>query len=827
MDSDVAVTFLARLFLHAEGDVYISSLPNERGAQPPERHIITRDPGKVAQFCKKWNQPGRGLFFAVSTLRPGAQPTERGSLRCKANASQLPAIHVDIDFDKVITPADNPQAFVINKLEGLKIPPSIITASGGGVHAYWLLDEPVEIAGEADRAVRAERVMRALANLVGGDPAVCEVARLMRLPGSTNSKRDEAKPVMLLKIAENSASNFQQLEDMAKGEPVIEQAAKASPVTVSEFEAYAQRAGIKAPIDTEEWLAAMRHEAGEHGVHNTQLKVTASLISAGMPLEEVVEKVFQATQAVAPADWNMPRERAKIVDMGKSWQAKRAEAVAIATADPGSNVRQLKPKPKPPTTRRKLNANELGPIVGEMVRDSVAKTGAQLLLAGTGLHLYDPGPASWRPCGPEDRITMEVIMHRVLTEEEQFMAKAMDAAWRYLMSHPDLHKPDIVWNAIPGLPVRNGVLDLATRELQPHRPENYITRKLDVDYDPAATAEPFLEFLDRTFSTYSSEPTIRPDGSRMSERTEIVTAYLEFLGASLKVSGLARAQRCGLWLHGASNSGKSELGAIVRGLIGGSIASPSVKDLNGDFGLRHVHGKSALITDEAAQSSDVINENRFKVLVTGEPVDVAIKGKEPITGYQFDIPVVLIGNSLPKVSDETQALFNRSIVIRCARVFSAEEVVELHRQLGVVGPSVGSWLIRECGSGILNLALDARDRLMRRGRYEITPLIALGREGFRQETSLVHAFLSEAVTKDTLAEESRDDVVAAFHAYEIEQGVQKRYRTSAKMFWNKLKNAAPYCNVDSRKSGKVRYVKGIELNAEGIRLKMASDNLDT
>jgi phage/plasmid-associated DNA primase len=263
---------------------------------------------------------------------------------------------------------------------------------------------------------------------------------------------------------------------------------------------------------------------------------------------------------------------------------------------------------------------------------------------------------------------------------------------------------------------------------------------------------------------------------------------------------------------------------IVRGVIGGSIASPSIKDLNGDFGLKHVFGKAALITDEAAQSSDIINENRFKVLVTGEPVDVAVKKQEAITGHQFHIPVVLIGNSLPKVTDETQALFNRSIVIRCARVFTAEEVVDLHKQLGVVGPSVGSWLAREYGSGILNLALDARDRLVRRGRYEITPLIAVAREAFRLDTSPVHGFLADATDREQTAESTRTDIYEAFRGYELEQGVKKRDMMSAKSFWNKVKNAAPYCNIDVRKSGKHRYVKGIRLNGEGERLKLLSDN---
>jgi hypothetical protein len=197
MDGEAATRFLTELFRGTEGDVYVCSLPNERGTKPGERYVATRNPAEVVTFAEKWDRPGRGLFFCISTLKPDANPTPRGSLRCKANAWQVPAIHADIDYDKVVIPElghDNKQAYVTSRLEKLAMPPSIIVSSGGGIHAYWLLAEPLE-----DHAV-AEDLMRGMALLVAGDPAVCEVSRLMRLPGSHNSKRGEPTRTMILKL---------------------------------------------------------------------------------------------------------------------------------------------------------------------------------------------------------------------------------------------------------------------------------------------------------------------------------------------------------------------------------------------------------------------------------------------------------------------------------------------------------------------------------------------------------------------------------------------------------------------------------------------------
>ena len=67
-----AVAFLKSLFgSNSEGNIYLSSLPNVDGDpnEPPERHVVTRDPATIDGFARKWDRPGRGLFYAVGTVR--------------------------------------------------------------------------------------------------------------------------------------------------------------------------------------------------------------------------------------------------------------------------------------------------------------------------------------------------------------------------------------------------------------------------------------------------------------------------------------------------------------------------------------------------------------------------------------------------------------------------------------------------------------------------------------------------------------------------------------------------------------------------------------
>lgn len=60
--------------------------------------------------------------------------------------------------------------------------------------------------------------------------------------------------------------------------------------------------------------------------------------------------------------------------------------------------------------------------------------------------------------------------------------------------HPDL------------LACRNGVVDLRTGELRPHDPALLLTRRVDLDYDPAARAPRWEGFLDEVFPAYPDLP---------------------------------------------------------------------------------------------------------------------------------------------------------------------------------------------------------------------------------------------------------------------------------------------------------------------------------
>jgi len=77
------------------------------------------------------------------------------------------------------------------------VAPSVLIDSGGGLHAYWLLREPFVL--DSDDRREAGRIIQQLWVLtVGGDPAVHDLTRVLRVPGTLNHKYDPPRQVEYL-----------------------------------------------------------------------------------------------------------------------------------------------------------------------------------------------------------------------------------------------------------------------------------------------------------------------------------------------------------------------------------------------------------------------------------------------------------------------------------------------------------------------------------------------------------------------------------------------------------------------------------------------------
>jgi len=99
-------------------------------------------------------------------------------------------------------------------------------------------------------------------------------------------------------------------------------------VVEDQFQAWehAIRQGAKPRVDVENLLADMQ----QGNIHNTHLAVAGSLVNAGVPTEQIVERLLQATKRIGKRHWNWAREERNLIRMCETFYAKQAKAAAQA-----------------------------------------------------------------------------------------------------------------------------------------------------------------------------------------------------------------------------------------------------------------------------------------------------------------------------------------------------------------------------------------------------------------------------------------------------------------------------------------------------------------
>jgi P4 family phage/plasmid primase-like protien len=284
------------------------------------------------------------------------------------------------------------------------------------------------------------------------------------------------------------------------------------------------------------------------------------------------------------------------------------------------------------------------------------------------------------------------------------------------------------------------------------------------------------------------------------------------------VALLSREERKALILVGPSRTGKTELARFLRLLVGNPIATPSVAEVSERFGLSSLYDATAWVRDDAINEGDDLDPQRFKTIVTGEPIDIERKHRDAIRGVELALPVVLTANALPRARDKSDALFNRSLVLELTNVISEEDAFRFRTELGVPrGQTVASSIFGTEGPGILNWALDGLDRLLERGRYELPEAVRVAVQRFKEDNNPVGEWARTSIVRRSSSKVARSDLLCAFHGWQREQDGDEARALGGRGFFPRLRAAVAGLEDISDASGR-RYVGGIALTDEGLQL---------
>lgn len=145
----------------------------DRLAKDVRQEFFSSIPNLICRvhFYQKENR--YDIYFGVAT--------RSGNSGKKVNCFRTRCVWVDLDGKKLSQCKFDPT-------------PDIVVDSGGGVHAYWILEKPVLIQNE-DRWKEIEAVNRGLAYRFEADDTTVDVSRVLRVPNTLNHKYDPPREV--------------------------------------------------------------------------------------------------------------------------------------------------------------------------------------------------------------------------------------------------------------------------------------------------------------------------------------------------------------------------------------------------------------------------------------------------------------------------------------------------------------------------------------------------------------------------------------------------------------------------------------------------------
>jgi putative DNA primase/helicase len=220
--------------------------------------------------------------------------------------------------------------------------------------------------------------------------------------------------------------------------------------------------------------------------------------------------------------------------------------------------------------------------------------------------------------------------------------------------------------------LKNGMLDLFTRELRPHHPEYFAAIELNLSWDPEGeyNCDRWLLFLDET---------VRDPAA--------IHQVQEFFGYFLtRDVFFAKA----LLLVGAGSNGKSVMLKILRDMVGPENTSGvSVSEMKHLFMRSLLYHKSVNFSCEMPERD--LEGHYFKKIVSGDPINAAFKHKDTFEFVPF-CKLVFSANRPPRVLDNSDGVYRRILPIHFDQQFRGGDAdPHLYNKLKKELPGIFGW----------------------------------------------------------------------------------------------------------------------------------------
>jgi putative DNA primase/helicase len=295
------------------------------------------------------------------------------------------------------------------------------------------------------------------------------------------------------------------------------------------------------------------------------------------------------------------------------------------------------------------------------------------------------------------------------------------------------------------LNVRNGTIDLRTGELRDHKPGDFITKLINLEYKPEARSE----LWERTLAQITGEVAL-PVGERLL--SQFLQRWFGYCA-----TGSVREQAFVVHWGRGSNGKSLVLGTIARVLdeYAGAAAPGLMTDHRGEGGSRHpteiadLKGKR-MVTAQESDENMTLREAFIKAVTGDDPIKARV-----MRGDFFEFApthkLQLVTNHKPAIKGQDEGMWRRVLLVPYLQLFGTQEQVDIGETHWLKDQQLSSKLARrEELEGVLAwLVAGAREW------YETglrPPSIVLSAKAeYQAEQDRVRAFVTECCEVDPSA----------------------------------------------------------------------------
>lgn len=377
--------------------------------------------------------------------------------------------------------------------------------------------------------------------------------------------------------------------------------------------------------------------------HTTLFRYASSLRARGVSEQEIWRLVSDAARRCTPP---FPQ---RDVDVTVAWvldnyaapsqtSAAPAQTSAPPAAPSPTSAAPTEPTTPPPTSPSpKLKPNDLAQ---QILRDH--------RFVNVDGFLYEYGLTHWQ------QITTERLKSIAAERDGESWTTQRRRAEIADFIRVSTYRRQQQWRLLEPfeIAVGNGVVDIRSASLRPHRSEDYLQACVPIPLNPSAQCPTLMRCLDTYFGRDD-------DGEAKS------LALQEFFGYCLMSH--ARYKKA-LLCYGESNCGKSTIPFLLRELVGpANMCAVSVEDMDDPRKRAPLRGKLINALTELPTDA-MIADGGFKTLVsTEEPIQFDEKYMPSI----MDVPIakhVIVTNALPTINDRSKGTFNRLLLVQFRHV---------------------------------------------------------------------------------------------------------------------------------------------------------------